>query len=459
VSVDPVLRTNQKKGVREVATVITDATCLSPTDRFATRYRWYVLGMLVLIGALSWIDRQLLAMTMQSVKLEFSLSDTQLGLLGGTAFGLFYVSVGLPAAWIADRFNRRNLITIALSLWSLMTALCGFATGYGSLFAARIGVGVGEAGQAAPSQSLISDYFPPHRRAFAMGVLYSFVPLGYLISYSAGGFFNDTIGWRRAFFLFGITGILVAVLFRLTVREPIRGLNEPLQPAARPSQPPPSLPATIVMFLSRPSMRHVSLGGAAHGIGMFAAALWLPSFFIRTHHLSSTTVGLGLALMMGIGGLIGTLGGGLLADRVVARTGNKSWYTWVCSVALVCCIPFTIAVYLSPSPGLAFAFFAIPAVLNNAILGPIVATMQNLGGVRRRAMAAAFYLFLVNLVAMGLGPLLVGMMSDHLNATLGQDALRYSLLSVSTITTAWAALHLFLGGRTLPRDIAAAEAD
>jgi len=441
-----------------VATVITDEIRLSPTDRFISRYRWYVLGTLVTIGALSWIDRQLLSMVMQSVKNEFSLTDTQLGLLGGTAFGLFYVTVGLPVAWLADRFSRRNLIAAAVGFWSLMTALCGLATGYASLFAARIGVGIGEAGQAAPSQSMVSDYFPPHQRAFAMGVLYSFVPIGYLISYSAGGFFNDTIGWRSAFVLFGVIGMVVAVLFRFTVREPARGMSEPLT-VARPTLPAPSLGSTLLTFLLRPSIRHIALGGAAHGIGMFAAALWLPSFFIRTHHMSSTDVGLRLALLMGIGGLIGTLGGGLTIDRVVTRTCDKRWAVWLCGLFLTCVIPFTIAVYLSSGPTMAFVLFAVPAVLNHMILGPIVATMQSLGGVRRRAMAAAFYLLLVNLVSMGLGPLLVGVISDHLHAALGDDALRYSLLSVSTITTAWAATHLFLAGRTVVRDIAAADQD
>jgi predicted MFS family arabinose efflux permease len=441
-----------------MASVITGDPNLTLTGRSFLRYRWYVLGMLVMIGALSWIDRQLLAMVMQSVKVEFSLTDTQLGFLGGTAYGLFYVTVGLPVAWLADRLNRRNLIAIALSFWSLMTALCGMAVGYGSLLATRIGVGVGEAGQSAPSQSMVSDYFPPHRRAFAMGLLYSFVPIGYLISYSAGGFFNDTIGWRAAFGLFGVSGVAVAFLFRFTVREPVRGMSEPAWHAS-PALPAPSLGSTIATFLSRPSMRHLSLGGAAHGIGMFAVALWLPSFFIRTHHLTSTEVGLRLALTMGVAGLVGTLGGGLLADRLVSKTGDTRWNTRLCGLVLFGCIPFTLAVYLSSSPNVAFAFFVIPAVLNHMILGPIVATMQNLGGVRRRAMAAAFYLFLVNLVSTGLGPLLVGMISDRLNAALGNDALRYSLLFVSTITTAWAATHMFLSGRTLARDIIAAEKD
>jgi predicted MFS family arabinose efflux permease len=441
-----------------VATVITDDTRLSSAAGSSSRYRWYVLGMLVLIGALSWIDRQLLAMVMQSVKVEFSLTDTQLGLLGGTAFGLFYVTAGLPIAWLADRFNRRNIIAAALAFWSLMTAACGFATGYGWLFAARVGVGMGEAGQSAPSQSVVSDYFPPHRRGFAMGVLYSFVPIGYLVSYSAGGFFNDTIGWRAAFVVFGIVGVLVAVLFRLTVREPARGMSEPAA-RTRSALPTPSLPSTIVTFLSRPSIRHVALAGTVHGIGGFAAALWLPSFFMRTYHMTSTDVGVRLALIMGVAGLAGTLTGGLIADRRVAKTGDARWYTWWCAIALAGCIPFLIGQYLAPTPIVAFAFFVIPTLLSHMILGPIVATMQNLGGVRRRAMAAAFYLFLVNLLSMGLGPLLVGMMSDRLQPTLGEDALRYSLLTVSTITTAWAVTHLLLASRTLRQDIAAADSD
>ncbi len=189
----------------------------------SNNYRFYVLGLLVAVGVCSWVDRNVFSVLLQSIKIEFSFSDTQLGLLGGMAFALFYTTVGLPVAYLADRFNRRNIITIALFLWSLMTTLSGMATGFVSLFLARIGVGVGEAGGAPPSQSLVSDYFPPDKRGYAMGILYLYIPLGFLVGFLIGGWINEFFGWRKAFFVVGIPGVILAVILRLTLREPPRG--------------------------------------------------------------------------------------------------------------------------------------------------------------------------------------------------------------------------------------------
>ena len=183
-------------------------------------YRNYVLGLLMTVGVFSWVDRQIFSVLLQSIKLEFSFSDTQLGLLGGVAFGLFYATVGLPIAWLADRFSRRNIIAVCLALWSLMTALCGAAGGFWSLFLARMGVGIGEAGGSAPAQSLISDYFPPERRGFALGVLFTYLPLGFLVAFLVGGWVNEFFGWRTAFAVVGLPGVVLALVLWLTLREP-----------------------------------------------------------------------------------------------------------------------------------------------------------------------------------------------------------------------------------------------
>jgi predicted MFS family arabinose efflux permease len=431
-----------------------EASEVLPSARLpvTTRYSFYVLGVLVLIGACSWIDRQLLAIVLQSIKVDLSLSDTQLGLVAGVAFGLFYVAVGLPVACLADRYSRRNIIALATALWSGMTALTGSAGSYTTLFLCRLGVGIGEAGGAAPSQSLVSDYFPVHRRAFAMGVLYSYVPIGYLVSYSLGGWLNDTMGWRNAFVLFGLPGLVLALLVRFTVREPARGASEnDTHPRTRREAP--SFLATIGYFLRRPALRHLPLAGAAHGIGMFAVAVWLPAFFIRTHHMTSTAVGLRLALIMGVAGILGTLGGGLLVDRWVGKTSDPRWSGWLCAAFLAATIPFTAAVFLVSDATTALLLYFIPTVLNHMILGPVVAAVQNLAGVTRRAMAAAFYLFAVNLVASGLGPMLAGLLSDGLQAHYGADSLRYSLLFLVPTMSAWASVHFFLAGRTMHTDM------
>ena len=415
-------------------------------------YRYYVLGLLVAVGVCSWVDRTVFSVLLESIKLEFSFSDTQLGLLGGVAFGLFYASVGLPIAYLADRFNRRNIITIALFLWSLMTTLSGAAVGFVSLFLARIGVGVGEAGGAPPSQSLVSDYFPPEKRGFAMGILYLYIPLGFLVGFLIGGWIDQFFGWRKAFFVVGVPGIILSILLRLTLREPPRGHADGMQDSGVT----PSLPSTILYFWSRPSMRHIPLAGAIYGVGMWAMGVWLPAYFIRVHGLGSGEVGTWMALIYGIGGGTGVIFGGYFSDRVVKATQDTRWYMWVCMLTVLMSAPFAFFVFLSKTPLPALLFLIIPITVIHMSLGPIIAMIQGLAGLRRRAVAAAFYLFLSNLVSMGAGPVIVGMVSDYFNPRYGNESLRYALLAIVVVTFLWAAIHFFLAARTLREDLALA---
>ena len=422
--------------------------------RVADGYRYYVVGLLMTVGVCSWVDRQIFSVLLQSIKLEFSFTDTQLGLLGGVAFGLFYASVGLPVAWLADRFNRRNIIAISLTLWSVMTALCAAATGFWSLFFARMGVGIGEAGGSPPAQSIVSDYFPPERRAFALGVLFMFIPLGFVTTFLVGGWVNEFFGWRTAFLVLGLPGVALAVILRLSLREPPRGHSENRTQVG----PPPTLLATLRYFLSRPSLRHFPLGGAIHGVGAWAAGVWTLPYFMRVHGMSSGEVGTWFAIIFGIAGSAGTFLGGHIADRIVRRTGDARWYAWFSSAVLLCSMPFQFFVYLWPTPTPALLMLFIPMFIMHMFLGPVTGTIQNLGGVRRRAMAAAFYLFLANLIAMTCGPLIVGVVSDHFQAQYGDDALRYGILIPVVVTSVWAAMHFFLAARTLREDLAAANA-
>ena len=413
----------------------------------STRYRAYVLGLLVVVGIVGWVDRNVFAVLLQSIKIEFALSDTALGLLGGVAFGVFYATLGLPVAWLADRYSRRSLLACALALWSAFTAACGFATGAVSLFFVRVAVGIGEAGGAPPSVSLVADYFPRERRAFALGVLYLYIPLGFVVGYLAGGWLNDAVGWRAACLWLGLPGVLLAVLVRLTLREPPRGRSD----AARGPVTAPALLTTLRYFLSRPALRHIPLGGAAHGAGAFAAALWLPAYFMRTFEMSSATAGAWLALAYGLGGGLGVFCGGYMADTIVARTRDERWYAFWPVLLLLVSVPATFVLYLAPIPAVAVGALLAAAFLGHAFLGPVAALLQNLAGAERRAMAAAFYLFLVTLVSMGRGPVVVGYVSDALDARLGTDALRYALLAVVTATTLLAALHFGLAARALRR--------
>jgi predicted MFS family arabinose efflux permease len=421
-----------------------------PFERRASLYRYYVLAILTLVGIFSWMDRQLFSILLQSIKHDLGLTDTQLGLLGGIAFGLFYAAVGLPVARLADRTDRRTLLAGALALWSAMTAACGLSSGFVSLFLARMGVGTGEAGCAPASQSMVSDYFAPEVRGLAMGVLYTFVPIGYVLAYATGGFLNDTVGWRAAFLLFAIPGLLLAVWIRLTVKEPRRGQSERAAPSASVQ---PNLLATLRSFLRTPSLRHIPLAGAVHGLGAFGAAVWVPAYFMRAHSMSSFAIGSRLAVLMGSAGLAGAVLGGFLCDRLVSRTLNPRWYMWVPGAFLLFSVPFSLLAFATDNTRLALLFYAVPVFCNHIVLGPIVASMQALVGVDRRATVAAFYLFMVNLISMGLGPLVIGMFSDFFHGRFGNAALQYSLMTLTAVTCAYASLHLFLASRTIAADL------
>jgi len=421
----------------------------APPHHASARYRAYVLTLLIVVGVMGWVDRNVFAVLLQSIKLEFALSDTALGLLGGVAFGLFYATLGLPVAWLADRYDRRSLLAGALALWSLFTAACSLASGAVSLFVLRVAVGIGEAGGAPPSVSLVADYFPRERRGFALGALYLYIPLGFVVGYLLGGWLNDRVGWRAACLALGLPGIALAVLVRLTLREPHRTASDGL--ASVRAAPP--LLETLRYFVSRPALRHIPLGGAAHGAGAFAAAIWLPAYFMRTFDMSSATAGAWLALAYGVGGALGVSCGGYVADRIVAHAGSDRWYALWPVVLLLATVPLTLALYLAASPSTAVAALLAGALLGHGFLGPVAALLQNLAGPERRAVAAAFYVFLVNLVSMSVGPLAVGFLSDVLAADFGADSLRYALLIVVTATTLLAALHFWLASRASLADV------
>jgi predicted MFS family arabinose efflux permease len=417
-------------------------------------YRIYVLALLVAVGIAGWVDRNVLAALLQSIKLDLAFSDTELGLLGGIAFGVFYATVGLPIAWLADRSDRRSLIAAAVGLWSVMTAACALAGGFPSLFLARVGVGIGEAGGSPPSQSLISDYFGPERRARAFGVLYLQIPLGFVVGYWLGGWLDELVGWRLTFLLVGLPGVALALLVRLTLREPPRGHADVAssQDAANTS-----LTTAIRFLVAQRPLRYLSLAGAAHGTGAFAAALWLPAYFMRTFAVTGTTAGTWLALAYGCGGTAGVLCGGQIADALVRNTRNARWYAWGCSSVIAATLPCTALTYLADVSAVAVAALVMATFLGHMFLGPVAALLQSLAGVRRRAMVAAYYLFLVNLVSMGIGPALVGFASDRFATNLGNDALRWALFVVVTLASVLASGLFWLAGCAAPRDLRAQE--
>lgn len=416
-------------------------------------YRNYVLILLLVVGIFNFVDRQILAILLESIKREFNFSDTQLGLLGGIAFALFHVIAGIPIAWLADRYNRRNIIAAALGIWSAMTAMCGLAVGFWSLFLTRVGVGIGEAGGGPPSQSLISDYYPPERRGSALAVLGTMFPLGGLAGFLIGGWVTQFYGWRAAFMVVGVPGVVLALIVWLTLREPPRGHSDHVKL----SKPAPSILSSLKYFGRRTSFIHLCLAAALFGMAAWGGTTWVPAFFIRIHGMSPAAVGTWLALIIGIAGVAGALIGGSVTDRVAEAKQDARWYVWIPGMSLLAAVPFAFVVYLWPTPIPALLCMFVPMVLANVFIGPTAAMIMGVAGVQRRAMASALYVLLINLVGMGLGPLAVGVISDIFSADYGVNALRYSILTLVLVANTWAAIHFMLAGKTLREDLHAAE--
>ena len=405
--------------------------------------RNYVLGILVVVYVFNFIDRQILSILLEPIKLDLALSDTQLGFLSGIAFAIFYATLGMPIARIADRTSRTGVITVCLTLWSLMTALCGLATNFVQMLLGRIGVAVGEAGGSPPAHSLLSDYFPPESRATALSIYSLGIPIGTMFGLLIGGWINEFFGWRLAFMVVGIPGIALAVIFRLTVREPKR--PEVSQAAANTSI------IVVARYLWRQkSFMHLSIGAALHAFVGYGLAIWNPSFFIRSHGLATGEIGTILALISGIAGGAGTFFGGWFADKIATR--DVRWYMWLPLIGLVITVPFLVVAYLLESHVLSFAVFTIPVFFGALYLGPSFAATQGLVPAHMRAVAAAVLLFILNIIGLGLGPQLVGVLSDFLEPAFGSESLRYTLI-ITAILNLIAAVHYWFAAKTLAGDL------
>ncbi|MGH3627404.1 MAG: spinster family MFS transporter, partial [Sciscionella sp.] len=307
--------------------------------------------MLFLGYVVNAMDRGVLSILLEPIKLTFHASDTELGLLGGLAFALFYSTLGIPIAMLADRTSRRNVLAACVALWSVMTALCGMATTFLALLLARTGTGVGEAGGSPPSHALIADYFPISKRATAFSVYALAIPAGAMLGSFFGGWFNELYGWRATFILIGLPGVLVALLVRFTVKEPPRGYAdrlaanlEPQAAGAKVAVPP--FWDVVRFFNRRPSFWHLCLAAALHSVVWYGGSTFNAVFFIRSHHMSTGEAGSWLALMAAIAG-IGTFLGGYLGDRLSVRTGDRRWYLWVPAVGALLMVPLQFLTYLA----------------------------------------------------------------------------------------------------------------
>jgi predicted MFS family arabinose efflux permease len=327
-----------------------------------------------------------------------------------------------------------------------MTATCGMAQRYAHLFLSRIGVGVGEAALVPPAHALLADYFPPKRRATAMAVFSMGIHVGVAFGFLLGGLMAQAFGWRRAFFAVGLPGLVLAVLVRLTVREPPRGHAEGLDVAHA------AIPAREVVahLWRRRSFRHLAIAAALHSFGGYAFAAWGPPFFFRVHHLTPIQIGLWLGIVLGVGGACGSVSGGVLADRLGARDARRQLY--LPAGAALMQIPFVVGVLTTAAPVPSMLYLIPSAFLSAAWFGPVFALTQGLAEPRMRATAAAILVFIINLIGLGLGPLAVGMVSDALRPSMGAEALRWALLLIA-VGNVWAAAHFLAASRTIRADL------
>lgn len=437
------------------------AEAANPAER--PGYRYWVLAVLFLVYAFNFLDRQIISILAIPIREELGLSDRQLGLLGGIAFAALYSTLGVPIAWLADRTSRVKIIAASLTLWSVFTVLCGMAQNFWQLFAARVGVGVGEAGGVAPSYSLIADYFPPQSRARALAFYSLGIPIGSAFgvvagAQIAGGALGDNLDWRSAFMIVGLAGVVLAPIFLWTVRDPVRGgldarAAAPAEAApsakveAKPASP--SLLATLKLLSKKPSFWLLTFGASCSSMMGYGVFFWVPSFFARSFGLDIIQTGWMFGAVLFVGGSLGVVLGGVLADWL--GKGKKSAYAVVPAVAFFLAFPMYVAGTLSPSAGVAAVLFMIPTALGLCWLGPTLSAFQHLAPPDMRAMASAIFLLFNNLLGIGVGIYVLGEVSTLLTPQFGEEALRYSIMIGASLYVVAGVLFL-LASRRLEHD-------
>jgi MFS family permease len=429
-------------------------------------YRAYVLLALLTVYTFNFIDRVVIAIIQEPIKREFDLTDLQLGLLGGPAFAVLYTLLGIPIARLAEKRNRMTILSICVALWSLATALCGFAGSFATLLAARVGVSIGEAGCTPPAQSVISDYFPADKRATAVSIYALGVPVGSMLAAIGGGLIAEYLGWQEAFWMLGFPGLALAIIVKLTVKEPPR--SGVVVGVATPT----FLEAFAVLS-KKPTFWHVSLGSAVASFVGYGVGQYLNSFLIRTHELTILQASQLTGVVLGMAAAFGTFFAGWLADKVVKRHPNA--LAWLPALGFFVATPFYLVGYMAPTLWIGVPFLVVGAVTHYFYLGCMYASVQGVAPPRMRATATAVLLFIVNILGYGLGPPVIGALSDFLaNLNLveagltlascslpGADAtacavgrefgLRWAIF-IGLFGYLWAGAHFLLAWKTLRKD-------
>lgn len=396
-------------------------------------YRYVVVAVLALVYSLNFLDRQLLSILAEPVKADLSLSDTQLGLLTGFMFAIFYTAFGIPVAFLADRYRRVWIVSGACALWSLFSAACGLAQSFTQLALARMGVGIGEAGGSPPSYSIIADYFPPHQRGTALAFYSLGVPIGTTAGAAMGGWIAATHGWRAAFLAIGLPGLVVALVVLLTVREPARGGMDDALPAPQP------IGLIIRAFLRDRTLVLVSLSSGASAFVAYGMISWMPAFLMRSKGMSLTDLALYYSLSTGAAAAVGTLAGGYLVDRLGAR--DPRMYAFVPAVGFAVALPFYMLAVAVSDWRVSIALIAVPFALYSTYLPAALAVVQNRVNPAGRSTASAILLFVLNIIGLGGGPLYVGMISDA-STVAGTGGLATGLWALAPVFAIAALAHL-----------------
>ena len=399
----------------------------------------YTLWILMAVYTFSFLDRQIINILAQNIKVDLSISDTQLGLLTGTYFAFFYATLGIPLALLADKFNRVKIITACLAIWSAMTVASGLASNYAQLALARMGVGVGEAGALPSSHSIIADTVPPEKRSSAMAIFQLGVPAGVLIGYLVGGWVNQWVGWRWALILVGAPGVLLAAFLYFTVKEPKRGVFTEQKTKDL------SLLEQTKLLLSNPTYIYIGIAATLASMGGYCILAWVPALLIREFGISTGMLGTMLSLIIGGGGILGTYLAGLWGDRAAKKSAAGP--LWVCVWITILTAPLLCAGFLLGNLWVTMTFFTPAYILFLAWMGPNWAMVQAVSPDKTRAMASALILLFINLIGLGLGPLWVGKLSDRFAGAGIESPLAWALVC-STIVYPLAALFFALAARS-----------
>lgn len=422
---------------------------------FGRGYRATLLVLILLVSAFAYVDRVIVQTLAEPIKKDLGLTDFQFGLLGGLAFAILYSTLGLPIARLAERRDRVTIISVSVAVFSVMSLLCGMATNIWALFLCRIGVGIGEAGVQAPSTSLIGDHFPPHRRGFALTVMRLGAPVGALLGSVVAAWLARDYGWRVALMLVCAPGLVVALLFRLLLRDPPRGHSDRLGGnVAAPTATPPRTREVFAQMFRRPAFRHMLAGLALASMALFAGGAFTAPFFMRVHELPLTTTAFYVAILSTTASTAGMSLGGFGIDFIARR--GKRWYALLPCLGIGISVPLYLAGYGLDSHVAAVTLITIAGVFLFFHSVPTLVAFQNMVAPQQRTTAAFVYFFVSTMVGVGFGPPLLGLLSDlFANASGVTDPAAASAIGVRSALLAsvglyaWAALHYGLAARAI----------